>query len=66
MERHAMNQGNLFQTNAYGDVTAAPASHAGDPQSSHDAAAKHTKSGKRQRNADLVLMLVRVQVLHLM
>lgn len=35
-----------------------PIAHAHDPATSHEAAALHTESGHRQRNADLVRRLV--------
>lgn len=54
----------LFGTNAYGDTVPAvpltnPIAHAADPQSSHEAAEKHTASGKRARHAEIVLALVK-------
>lgn len=56
-----MDQGFLFSgSNAYGEPMANPIVHSDDPKSSREAAEKHTKSGKRKKNADLVLMLVKV------
>lgn len=35
-----------------------PAAHANDPATSHEAAERHTRNGKRNANAQLVLALV--------
>jgi hypothetical protein len=51
-----MKQRNLYGEDAYGS----PIVHANDPASSRHAADRHTRSGKRTRNADLVLALVKV------
>lgn len=55
----SIEQADLFgnipgASNAYG----APMFHANDPKSSREAARKHTASGNRSRNADIVLSLV--------
>lgn len=57
-----MSQGNLFQTDAYGDVKpreANPIVHRNDPSPSLEAAQRITRSGIRQRNADIVLSILR-------
>jgi hypothetical protein len=54
-----MKQPNLFepdQQTAYGPV---PTCHTNDPETSRIADAQHEASGKKQRNADLVLSLVK-------
>lgn len=50
-------QQSLFEMDPYGG--SAPIVRATDPESSHEAAARHTASGARQRHAEIALALVR-------
>lgn len=55
-----MHQNSLFTETPDGMIPKdPPASHADDPETSKIAEQQHTESGKRHRNADLVLKLVR-------
>jgi hypothetical protein len=55
----SFTQPGMFDYHPTGPVAKVPASHASDPETSKVAERSHTASGKRHRNADLVLELVR-------
>ncbi len=52
-------QGRLFDLSSPDMPPVKHLAHAGDPATSHEAAAKHDATGARLRNADTVLELVR-------